>query len=46
MFYFKVIGRQCDQMAFKVFIIYPFTTMKNCPFANNLPKTVTIFAKY
>ena len=24
---------QCDQMAFTVFIICPFTTMKNCPIA-------------
>ena len=23
--------KQCDQMAFTVFIICPFTTMKNCP---------------
>ena len=37
-------GRLCDQMPFIVFIICPFTAVKNC--GQNLTKSVTIFAKY
>ena len=37
---FHLDSVQCDQMAFIVFIICPFTGLKNCP------KSVTIFAKY
>ena len=38
-------SNQCDQMAFIIFNICPFTTMKTCSNVN-LPKYVTIFAKY
>ena len=34
-----ILNNQCDQMVFTVFIIWPFTAVKNC-------SLVTIFAKY
>ena len=43
-FSFQKEGEQCDRMAFIVFIICPFTTMRNC--IQKLPKSVVIFAKY
>ena len=29
-------GRLCDQMAFIVFIICPFTAVKNCPIVDKI----------
>ena len=37
---------KCGQIAFIVFIICQFTTMKKCPIETNKPKLVTIFDKY
>ena len=33
---FHIWVTQCDQMAFKVFIICPFTTMRNCPIVDKI----------